>query len=186
MAYPGMWTGLSTWCLNSWWLPLTTPLRSYMPLRQPGAGWLPSPTKVHLPSCPCLANLSSIWPKVTFFLCYLPWVPRAAAATAQQAGGQIQAVIHRERESLWAGVPAWGVTAGDLEARPSSVRLWSKPAGGGAEQQGTEVSRGEAGRLSFLWLHPWAGAAGRSGTPYPWVQGWRPPSSSCSPAAAGG
>lgn len=48
---------------------------------------------------------------------------------AQQAGGQIQAVIQRERERERVPVswrPAWGISAGDLRAGPSSVGLRSK------------------------------------------------------------
>ena len=74
---------------------------------------------------------------------------------------------------------SWSPSLGRHSRRPRSPAMLRetviKASGGGgggmAEQQGTEVSRGEVGPVSFLWLHPLAGASGRSGTRHPWVQG---------------
>lgn len=118
----------------------------------------------HHPSkCTCLAAFGrpkppQSEPKLPFPFVTSPWVLRDSAARARQAGGQIQAVIQRERESLCVGDPAWGITAGDLKPgqaqrdRDQRQLGWGWR-GGVAEQQGTEVSRGEAGPISFLWLH---------------------------------
>lgn len=54
--------------------------------------------EVHLPSCPRPAKPSpKSGPGLCFPLVTSPWVLRDPAATTQQAGGQIQAVIQTER-----------------------------------------------------------------------------------------